>query len=50
MIGSAVAPYLESQGHEIIRLVRREAGAGEVFWDPDGGKINSAGLEGFDGC
>ncbi len=49
MIGSAVAPYLESQGHEIIRLVRREAGAGEVFWDPDGGKIDSAGLEGFDG-
>ncbi len=49
MIGSAVVPYLASQGHEIIRLVRHEAGAGEVFWDPDGGKIDSAGLEGFDG-
>lgn len=49
MIGSVVAPYLESHSHEIIRLVRHEAGAGEVFWDPDGGKIDSAGLEGFDG-
>jgi uncharacterized protein (TIGR01777 family) len=49
MIGSAVVPYLASQGHEIIRLVRHEAGAGEVFWDPDAGKIDSAGLEGLDG-
>jgi nucleoside-diphosphate-sugar epimerase len=31
MIGSVVAPYLESHSHEIIRLVRYEAGAGEVF-------------------
>jgi uncharacterized protein (TIGR01777 family) len=49
MIGSAVVPYLAGQGHEIIRLVRHEAGAGEVFWDPDAGKIDSEGLEGFDG-
>ena len=28
MIGSAVAPYLASQGHEVIRLVRREPGDG----------------------
>src|SRR4030042_5408976 len=49
MFGAAAVPYLASQGHEIIRLVRHEAGAGEVFWDPDGGKIDSVGLEGFDG-
>ena len=49
MIGSAVVPYLASQGHEVIRLVRHEAGDGEVFWDPDAGKIDAAGLEGFDG-
>jgi uncharacterized protein len=48
-IGSAVAPYLASQGHEIARLVRRVAGASEVRWDPDAGVIDSAGLEGFDG-
>ena len=49
MIGSVVAPYLVSQGHEVIRLVRREPGTGEVFWDPDAGKIDAASLEGFDG-
>jgi uncharacterized protein (TIGR01777 family) len=49
LIGSAVAPYLASQGHEVVRLVRRVAGAGEVRWDPDGGTIDAAGLEGFDG-
>ena len=49
MIGSALAPYLASQGHEVVRLVRREPGAGEVRWDPDAGTIDAAGLEGFDG-
>ncbi len=49
MIGSVVAPYLASQGHEVVRLVRREAGAGEVRWDPDAGTIDAAGVEGFDG-
>jgi uncharacterized protein (TIGR01777 family) len=49
MIGSVVTPYLESKGHEVIRLVRREPGAGEVFWDPEADKIDAAGLEGFDG-
>ncbi len=49
MIGSVVAPYLASQGHEVVRLVRREAGAGEVRWDPDAGTIDAAGTEGFDG-
>ena len=49
MIGSAVVPYLESQGFELRRLVRRAAGAGEVQWDPDAGSIDAAGLEGLDG-
>jgi uncharacterized protein len=49
MIGSVVAPFLACQGHEVIRLVRRVPGAGEVRWDPDAGVIDSAGLEGFDG-
>jgi uncharacterized protein YbjT (DUF2867 family) len=43
MIGSVVAPYLARQGHEVVRLVRREAGAGEVRWDPDAGTIDAAG-------
>jgi uncharacterized protein len=49
MIGSVVAPFLARQGHEVVRLVRRVPGAGEVRWDPDAGVIESAELEGFDG-
>ena len=49
MIGSAVAPYLANQGHEVARLVRRAPRTGEVRWDPDLGTIDMAGLEGFDG-
>lgn len=48
MIGSAVAPYLASRGHEIHRLVRQDPGTGQVHWDPDSGRIDAAGLEGFD--
>ena len=49
MIGSAVGLYLESQGYEVVRLVRRAAVAGEVSWDPDNGTIDVGALEGFDG-
>ena len=49
MIGSVVTPYLASQGHEVVRLVRREPKAGEVRWDPDAGFIDRNGVEGFDG-
>jgi uncharacterized protein (TIGR01777 family) len=49
MIGSAVAPYLATQGHTIVRLVRRAPNTGEVRWDPDSGTIDVARLEGFDG-
>ena len=49
MIGSAVTRHLVERGHEVTRLVRHEPGTGEVGWDPEAGKIDSAGLEGFDG-
>jgi len=49
MIGSVVAPYLTSQGHEVVRLVRREPASSEVRWDPDSGLIDPEGVEGFDG-
>lgn len=49
MIGSTTAPYLKEQGHEIVNLVRRSAGPGEVHWDPDAGAIDAQSLEDFDG-
>lgn len=48
LIGSVVARDLTTNGHEVVRLVRHEPGAGEVRWDPDGGTIDRDGLEGFD--
>jgi uncharacterized protein (TIGR01777 family) len=49
MIGTAVTAHLASQGHELVRLVRRAPLAGEVRWDPEAGTIDAAGLEGLDG-
>jgi uncharacterized protein (TIGR01777 family) len=48
MIGSAVTPYLASLGHEVVTLVRRNPGVGEIYWDPEAGRIDNGGLEGFD--
>lgn len=49
MIGSVVAPYLTDQGHDVLRLVRRTPGEGEILWDPDAGSVDADALEGFDG-
>ena len=49
LVGSAVTRHLIECGHEVIRLVRHRPGPGEVWWDPDAGEIDSAGLNGFDG-
>jgi uncharacterized protein (TIGR01777 family) len=48
MIGSAVTNHLIESGHEIVRLVRHTPEQGEVWWDPDAGEIDAAGLEGFE--
>jgi len=49
LIGTALVPALRAHGHEVIRLVRREPGAGdEVRWDPAAGRLDSAHLEGVD--
>lgn len=47
-IGKALASSLVSSGHEVVRLVRREAGQGEIRWRPDDGFVDSAGLDGID--
>jgi uncharacterized protein (TIGR01777 family) len=49
MIGSAATRHLIECGYEVIRLVRTTPGPGEVWWDPDAGEIDTAGLGGFNG-
>lgn len=48
LIGSAVTHHLIECGYEVVRLVRSSPGSGELWWDPDAGKIDASGLEGFD--
>src|SRR2546423_12723956 len=51
LVGSALLPFLKSQGHEVFRLVRSQARAGpaEIYWKPEKGIEDTARLEGFDG-
>ncbi len=49
MVGSAVTRHLIESGYEVVRLVRSQPKSGEIWWDPDPGQIDVAGLEGFDG-
>jgi len=46
-IGSALAKHLESLGHAVIRIGRREDPRhGNIRWDPDNGVLDPAGLAG----
>jgi uncharacterized protein (TIGR01777 family) len=45
LIGSALGPALERDGHEVVRIVRREPEApGEVRWDPADGFLDAEEL------
>ncbi|MEU3524309.1 TIGR01777 family oxidoreductase [Streptomyces sp. NPDC038707] len=47
LIGSALVRSLTADGHEVVRLVRRAPrGPDEVRWDPEGGRVDAAGLTG----
>ncbi|MFJ5722505.1 TIGR01777 family oxidoreductase [Streptomyces sp. NPDC093149] len=49
LIGAALVRSLRADGHEVVRLVRRPARAGdEVEWDPGRGFVDVAGLVGCD--
>jgi uncharacterized protein len=50
LVGKALIKSLTSDGHDIVRLVRRELsfGASEVEWHPDQGRIDAEHLEGLD--
>ncbi len=49
LIGSHLADFLTTAGHEVVRLVRnKDAGPGEVPWDPSTGALYHGALEGID--
>jgi uncharacterized protein (TIGR01777 family) len=49
LIGSALDPALRERGDDVVRLVRGPAnGPDEVAWDPAGGVLDPASLEGVD--
>ena len=49
LIGSALCAQLKSEGHQVIKVVRRSARvADEVSWNTLKGEIDLAGLEGAD--
>jgi uncharacterized protein (TIGR01777 family) len=50
LIGSALVPFLTSDGHTVRRLVRDRAGAreGDAVWAPSAGSLDPQALEGFD--
>ncbi len=47
LIGSALVPELEANGHTVTRLSRSPGGAGTIRWDPSAGTIDGD-LEGTD--
>ncbi|QBJ90221.1 TIGR01777 family protein [Streptomyces seoulensis] len=49
LIGSALVRSLTDDGHQVVRLVRREPqGPDEVRWDPQESYVDAAGLAGVD--
>lgn len=48
LIGSALVHAAAVAGHTTVPLVRKTGIVSSVHWDPDGGTIDSAGLEGID--
>ena len=47
LLGPALAASLRADGHDVVRLVRREpAGPDEARWDPAGGTVDTAALQG----
>jgi uncharacterized protein (TIGR01777 family) len=48
LIGTELQSRLRVAGHEVICLVRRRAGAGEIRWDPAAGNLPSGALDGVD--
>lgn len=51
LVGRELVPTLRRDGFDVLRLVRRAPSADdEVQWDPDGGTIDTDGLQGVTGA
>ena len=49
LVGKALIQSLTTDGHEVVRLVRkRTVGQDEIEWHPNQGRIDAERLEGFD--
>ena len=48
LIGTALCSRLEREGHEVVRLVRRQPIQGELHWDPEAGELEQDALEGIE--
>lgn len=48
LIGRHLMPALSARGHDLLRLVRGPAGAGEAHWDPDHSLLEASTLDGID--
>ncbi|MDP2315124.1 MAG: TIGR01777 family oxidoreductase [Pseudomonadota bacterium] len=48
LIGTQLCSFLTTGGHTVDRLVRRDAGPGEIKWDPARRTLDARALEGVD--
>jgi uncharacterized protein (TIGR01777 family) len=48
LLGSALIPDLENEGHDVVRLVRNSPRPNEIEWHPNQDAIDPATLDGFD--
>ena len=47
-IGSALVERLSALGHDVVRLVRSDAGPDDISWDPSAGRLEASALIGID--
>jgi len=47
-LGTHLREHLLGRGHDVVRLVRRPPGAGEVQWSPYDGQVDAAAVEAAD--
>jgi uncharacterized protein (TIGR01777 family) len=48
LVGKALTPQLETEGHNLVRLVRNSPKVDELEWHPNQDAINAEKLEGFE--